>query len=200
MSKLLATLVRLKVRTLAFCGVRKLVELVLKYSLSDLNSSSASAHLSQCVASYRGGYTKEERRLIEGELFSGRLIGVTATCALELGVDIGDLDCTLHLGFPRSFSSLWQQAGRAGRSGRPSLSILVCHDSPVDQFFTRNPLVLFSTPSEPATLNPDNIYILRGHLLCAAKEVPLNSDLGALRDYSDDNGYSYTIKDKDLWG
>jgi hypothetical protein len=66
--------------------------------------------------------------------------------------------------------------------------------------YIRNPVVLFSTPPEPATLNPDNIYILRAHLLCAAKEVPLNSDLGALRDYNNNDRYLYTIKDKDLWG
>lgn len=93
--------------------VRKIVELVLRYTLQDLEQSAP--HLCDTVASYRGGYTKEERREIEVALFSGSLTGVCATCALELGIDIGSLDVTLHTGFPGSFSSLWQQAGRAGR-------------------------------------------------------------------------------------
>ena len=113
---------------------------------------------------------------------------------------------TLHLGFPRSFSSLWQQAGRAGRSGRSSLSILVCHDSPVDQFFCRNPAVLLGSPPEPATLNPDNIHVLRGHLLCAAKEIPLNSetwDANAGEDCTNrthSSSSSSFFSDIDLWG
>lgn len=112
---------------------------------------------------------------------------------------------TLHLGFPRSFSSLWQQAGRAGRSGRPSLSILVCHDSPVDQYFVRNPSVLLGSPPECATLNPDNIHVLRGHLLCAAKEIPLNSevwDTGNGRELGSTTSTSTSTSfcDYQLWG
>jgi DEAD/DEAH box helicase domain-containing protein len=114
---------------------------------------------------------------------------------LELGVDLGDLDAVLILGFPRSFSSLWQQAGRAGRSGRLSLSILICHDCPVDQFFVRHPSVLLHSSSEPATLNPDNIHILRGHLLCAAKEIPLNSELGDTATAG-----AFAMSDMQLWG
>ena len=174
---LFSAFVRLRIRTLAFCGVRKLVELVLRYSKKDLGSDRKHAHLAAHVSSYRGGYTKEERRLIESQLFGGSLLGVTATCALELGVDVGMLDCTLHMGFPRSFSSLWQQMGRCGRSGRPSLSIFVCFDSPVDQFFARNPAVLFHSPAEAVALNPENDAILRAHLLCAAKEIPLKDDV-----------------------
>ena len=105
---------------------------------------------------------------------------------------------TLHLGFPRSFSSLWQQAGRAGRSGRSALSILICHDSPVDQFFVRNPSILLRSPPESATLNPDNMHVLRGHLLCAAKEIPLNSDI--LNSVNNQGTSSSSRYDYDLWG
>ena len=112
----------------------------------------------------------------------------------------------MHLGFPRSFSSLWQQAGRAGRSGRPSLSILVCHDSPVDQFFARNPTVLLNSPHEPATLNPDNIHVLRGHLLCAAMEITLNAETWTVGGHkglsagAGGTGQAVTFDDSQLWG
>ena len=87
------------------------------------------------------------------------------------------LDATLHMGFPRSFSSLWQQMGRCGRGGRPSISIFICFDSPVDQFFARSPTVLFHSSPEAVAVNPDNDHILRAHLLCACSELPLsNSD------------------------
>ena len=117
------------------------------------------------------------KRLVEQSLFGGSLLGVTATCALELGVDVGMLDATLHMGFPRSFSSLWQQMGRSGRSGRPSISVFICFDSPVDQFFARSPSALFHSSPEAVAVNPDNDHILRAHLLCACSELPLsNSD------------------------
>ena len=132
-------------------------------------------HLRDYIASYRGGYTAQDRRDIESKLFSGQLLGVCATCALELGVDVGTLDVTLHLGYPGSISSLWQQAGRAGRGGRPSLSIIVCFDSPVDQYFARFPDKLLRAPVEGVVLGVDNPHILRGHLLCAASEERLNS-------------------------
>ena len=117
------------------------------------------------------------QRLVEQSLFGGSLLGVTATCALELGVDVGMLDATLHMGFPRSFSSLWQQMGRSGRSGRPSISVFICFDSPVDQFFARSPSVLFHSSPEAVAVNPDNDHILRAQLLCACSELPIsNSD------------------------
>jgi len=189
-ANIFTALVKRRLRTLAFCKVRKLVELVLSYSLRNLETSGA-AHLMSCVASYRGGYTKEERRSIESDLFSGRLLGVTATNALEVGIDVGTLDATLHMGFPGTFSSMWQQAGRAGRSGRSSLSIIVCFESPIDQYFARHPEVLFHSPVEPAILDVNNIHVLHAHLLCAAEEVSLN--------YHFSSGAS-RVFDLDLWG
>lgn len=189
-ASIFTALVKKHLRTLAFCKARKLVELVLNYSLRNLETSGA-AHLMSTMASYRGGYTKEERRSIESDLFSGRLLGVTATNALELGIDVGALDATLHMGFPGTFSSLWQQAGRAGRSGRSSLSIIVCFESPIDQYFARHPEVLFHSPVEPAILDVNNLHVLHAHMLCAAAEVPLN--------YPFVFGH-HGVCDMDLWG
>lgn len=171
---LLSCLVRRNIRTLAFCQSRKLVELVLKYSHERFSSEErSSGSVDSRLQSYRGGYTSEERRAIEQSLYSGQLIGVCATNALELGVDIGCLDVTLHLGYPGSVASLWQQAGRAGRSAAASTSILVCHHSSVsDQYFAANPNVLFAMRSEAVTV-ANNSEVLRMHLLQATKELPL---------------------------
>jgi len=175
-ARLLAFCVRMRLRTLCFCGTRKLVEIVNRMAQEELRSTYQAEHLIPCVASYRGGYTAEDRRKIEAGLFGGLLLGVVATCALELGVDVGSLDVTLQLGFPGSFSSMWQQAGRAGRSGRPSLNILVFWDGPVDQYFARQPDKLLRSPVEGVILGIDNPHVIRGHLLCAAHEESLNSN------------------------
>jgi hypothetical protein len=201
-SCLFSALVRQRLKTIAFCRTRKLVELVLGYTLRDLDVHNA-AHMRDSVVSYRGGYTKEERRGIETDLFSGRVLGVTATCALELGIDVGSLDATLHMGFPGTYASLWQQAGRAGRSGRPSLSVVVCFDGPIDQYFARNPSVLFHTPVEPAVLDVGNVHILYSHLRCAAEEIPLNYSFVGSRiaaSGTDASVQSSAVRDSDIWG
>jgi DEAD/DEAH box helicase domain-containing protein len=98
------------------------------------------------IAAYRAGYTPEQRRQIEADLFSGRLIGVTATSALELGIDVGGLDAAVLVGYPGTVASLWQQAGRAGRGSDPSLAVLIGLDNPLDQYFMRHPADLFGRP------------------------------------------------------
>ena len=108
------------------------LQLVLAYTREILRGTAP--HLGASVAVYRGGYSPEERRRVEGALFRGELRAVAATNALELGVDVGDLDLTLHLGFPGSVASLWQQAGRAGRREQASLSVYVAWDGPLDQY------------------------------------------------------------------
>ncbi|KAJ8613589.1 hypothetical protein CTAYLR_006167 [Chrysophaeum taylorii] len=168
-AKLLAALVTQNVRTLAFARTRKLVELVLGYA-RDLVPDALKPRL----AAYRGGYDKTERRLVEAGLFGGSLLGVVATSALELGVDVGDLDATLHLGHPGSIASLWQQAGRAGR--RPesrSVAVVVCWDAPIDQTFARCGSKLLERGVEPAILDASNETVIRDHLLCAAAERPV---------------------------
>jgi DEAD/DEAH box helicase domain-containing protein len=127
------------------------------------------------IAAYRAGYTPEQRRRIEKDLFQGRLLGVTATTALELGIDVGGLDAAVLLGYPGTVASLWQQAGRAGRGSEPSLAVLVALDNPLDQYFMRHPAELFGRPHEHALIDPDNVYVLARHLPCAAHEVPLTT-------------------------
>ena len=123
---------------------------------------------------YRAGYTAEERRAVEGSLLQGRLRGVCATNALELGIDVGALDVTLHLGFPGNVASLWQQAGRAGRREQQALSILIAFDGPFDQYFVRHPKRLFERPLERASIDPTNRQIMQQHCACAAFELPLD--------------------------
>jgi hypothetical protein len=169
---LFAELVRHGLRTLCFCTTRKLSELVLQYAIEALQDTGHHA-LCGLVTSYRGGYTPEQRRDIERKLFRDELRGVTATNALELGVDVGSMDATLHLGFQRSISSLWQQAGRAGRRNHKSLSIYVAWDAPIDQYFVQHPELLFGMALEATVLNLSNADILAPHLLCAASEAEL---------------------------
>ena len=163
---LLAALVKAKVRTLVFCKIRKLTELVLAYALRELEGTG----LASKIKAYRAGYTLSDRRRLERELFDGTLLGAVATSALELGVDIGGLDCTVLLGFPGSISSMWQQAGRSGRSGRDALTLMVLWDSPMEQYISRHPAYLFDRGVESIALDPENAIVLRSHVLCAAAE------------------------------
>ncbi|MFQ5873690.1 MAG: DEAD/DEAH box helicase, partial [Dehalococcoidia bacterium] len=161
------------VRTLAFARSRRLAELIYKYARDQLRLTNPG--LVDCIMPYRAGYLPEERRRIEKGLFDGDLLGVCATNALELGIDIGDLDATVLTGYPGSISSAWQQAGRSGRRGHPSLSFLIGLDNPLDQYFMRHPRDFFDKSHEHALVSPSNPYILGPHLLCAAYEWPLAS-------------------------
>ncbi len=158
-------------RTLTFTRTRRLAELIYVYARDRLKEESY--ELSQLVKPYRGGYMPEDRRKIERELFGGKLLGVVATNALELGIDSGGLEATVLDGYPGSISSTWQQAGRSGRSQGESLSFLVAWDNPLDQYFMRHPRDFFQRGFEHVLVNPANHYILKAHLLCAAWEKPL---------------------------
>jgi DEAD/DEAH box helicase domain-containing protein len=171
-TNLFTELVNQNIRTLTFARTRRLTELIYSYSRDKL--ARANSALAQRIKPYRAGYLPEVRRQIEQELFSGQLLGVVATVALELGVDIGDLEATVLTGYPGSIASTWQQAGRSGRGGEASLSFLIGLDGPLDQYFMRHPEAFFSKSFENALVNPDNPYILRAHLLCAAWELPLS--------------------------
>jgi len=171
---LFAELVSQGVRSLAFARSRRLTELIYVYARKRLTQ--ASADLSQRIKPYRAGYLPQDRRQIEQELFSGQLLGVVATNALELGIDIGDLEATVLTGYPGSMASAWQQAGRSGRGTEGALSFLIALDNPLDQYFMRHPDYFFEKSVENALVNPSNPYILRAHLLCAAWELPLTSD------------------------
>ena len=168
---LLSELVAGGIRTLVFARSRRLTELIYIYARDRLKEKAPG--LAPRLRPYRAGYLPELRREIERGLFDGELLGVVATTALELGVDIGSLEATVLNGYPGSIASAWQQAGRSGRRGERSLSFLIARDDPLDQYLMRHPQAFFQRPVEHALINPHNPYILALHLLCAAWEFPL---------------------------
>lgn len=168
---LFSRLVRSGIRNITFTKARVVAELIYRYAQADLSNDPDAASK---IMSYRGGYTAEQRRAIERALFEGSLVGVTATTALELGIDVGDLDACVLTGYPGSISSTWQQIGRAGRGRQSSLAILVALNNPVDQFIVRNPDYFFDSKNERAIVDPRNPYILAEHLLCATYELPVS--------------------------
>lgn len=171
-------LIKNSLRTIVFTRTRKLTELIYRYVRERLPTELAGA-----ISPYRAGYLVEDRRRIERGLFNGDLRGVVTTTALELGIDIGDIEATILTGYPGSISSTWQQAGRSGRDYRQALSFLVARNDPVDQYFMRHPDFFFTRNFESALINPDNLQILKSHLLCAAWEKPLdNSDTKLIGD------------------
>ena len=166
-ARLLSQLTSRGLRTICFAKSRKAAELIHRFAAERLDSATASR-----LAPYRAGYTPEQRREIERRLVEGELLGVTATDALELGIDIGLLDCAISVGFPGTVASLRQQWGRAGRRER-GLAILVASDDALDQFFAREPDALLSRRVEAAILDHANPRILDPHVLAAAFEAPL---------------------------
>ena len=170
---LLADLVVDGVQTVAFAHSRAGVEAIAASARRSLREVDPA--LESAVAAYRGGYLPEERRELEQRLRSGALRGLAATNALELGIDVSGLDAVLLAGWPGTLSSLWQQAGRAGRTGSRSLAILVAGDDPLDTYLIHHPEALFDRPVEAAVLDPQNPYILGPHLAAAASELPLTT-------------------------
>ncbi|MBA4866562.1 DEAD/DEAH box helicase [Streptomyces sp. PSKA54] len=179
---LLTDLVTQGVRTVAFVRSRRGAELISVIAQERLAALTSAAEtpgdrsLAQRVAAYRGGYLPEERRALERALHSGDLLGLAATTALELGVDVSGLDAVLIAGYPGTRASLWQQAGRAGRSGQGALAVLVARDDPLDTYLVHHPEALFQKPVESTVLDPDNPYVLAPHLCAAAAELPLTDD------------------------
>jgi DEAD/DEAH box helicase domain-containing protein len=167
---LLAAFVAEGHRAIAFTRSRKGTELVAAYAQRRLPPE-----LARAVRPYRGGYLAKERREIERELFAGNLLGVAATNALELGIDVGGLDACVLNGFPGTIASMWQQAGRAGRAQQQSAAVLVAGSDQLDQWLMAHPAEVFTRSPEPAVVNPDNPFVLLPHLACAAYEQPLTT-------------------------
>ncbi len=172
--ELMQALIEENAGTITFTKARVVAELIYKYVVDALRKRRPD--LARRVRPYRGGYLPRERREIEQQLFTGELLGVCSTTALELGIDVGSLDASIIVGFPGTLCSLWQQAGRAGRRQEESISIFVAYDDPVDQYLMRNPDFVFSQPLEHAVIDPENPHILAAQLGCAAFELPLSVD------------------------
>nr|WP_237742758.1 DEAD/DEAH box helicase [Actinopolymorpha alba] len=168
---LLADLVSDGVRTVAFIRSRRGAEVVAIQAREHL--ADVSPELSQQVAAYRAGYLPEERRALERALQDKRLLGVAATNALELGVDIAGLDAVLVAGYPGTRASLWQQAGRAGRGQQGALAVFVARDDPLDTYLVQHPDAVFGPPVEATVLDPDNPYVVKPHVAAAAAELPI---------------------------
>ena len=171
---LLADLVVEGARTIAFVRSRRGAESVSLGARRAL--SEAAPELVDRVAAYRAGYLPEERRALEGRLQTGDLVGVAATNALELGLDVSGLDAVVLTGWPGTVASVWQQAGRAGRRGQGALAVFVARDDPLDTYLVHHPQALFGRPVETTVLDPANPYVLGPHLGCAAAELPLTEE------------------------
>nr|MDT0660110.1 DUF1998 domain-containing protein [Micromonospora sp. DSM 115978] len=170
---LLADAVAAGTRTLAFVRSRRGAEVVASTARRALDE--AVPGLGARVAAYRAGYLREDRRALERALLDGDLLGLASTNALELGVDLVGLDAVLICGYPGTRASLWQQAGRAGRSGDAALAVLVARDDPLDSYLVHHPEALFGHPVEATVLDPSNPYVLGPQLCCAAAEAPLTT-------------------------
>ncbi len=169
-TRLFIELIKRGIKTIVFSKSRQAAELILKYAQRELKKH---PKLKSKITAYRAGYLPAERRKIEKRLFDGELLGVSSTPALEYGIDVGELEASIINGFPGTIASTWQQAGRAGRRETGSLSILVAQEDPLDQYYMSHPSKFFSQAHEAAVFDPENLYVLSKHLLCAAFEKPL---------------------------
>jgi len=168
---LVIALAQMDLQTLCFSGSRAITELLTRWTREELREKNP--NLVSRVASYRAGYLPEERRDLEHKLRERELQVLFSTNALELGIDIGSLDAVVMVGYPGTMISTWQQAGRAGRGQEDAFAALVAYPNPLDQYFISHPDRFFGNPLENALLNPENPQVLKGHLLCAASELPL---------------------------
>jgi DEAD/DEAH box helicase domain-containing protein len=166
-SQLLEASLKRGLRTIVYTQSRKLSELVSIWTQHRLGD------MADKLSSYRAGCLPEERREIEEKLADGTLLGVIATSALELGIDIGDLDICILVGYPGTVMATWQRGGRVGRKQNESLIVLVAQEDSLDQHFMRNPTDFFERSVEATVLNPLNRTIMKRHLVCGAAELPI---------------------------
>lgn len=203
--KFAADLIAARVRTLVFGQSRNAVEIMLKYLRDRFDDPT----IKNAIVAYRGGYLPDTRRRIESGLRDGQLLGVVATNALELGIDIGDLDAVVCAGYPGSLAGSWQRFGRAGRRGEPSLAVLVSSSAPLDQYLAHHPELLFEGAIEEARVDPGNTEIVVQHLKCAAFEMPFerqepygalgSDDTEAALTYLESHGVVHGGEDRFYW-
>ncbi len=177
-SELISHLVEARCRFITFCRSRRGVEVVLKEARDKLSNlpeqPSLGRDLSHKVAGYRGGYTRKERKAIEKKLAQGDLVGVIATKALELGIDVGDFELAIICGFPETKASFWQQIGRVGRRGKKGIGILILDVNSRDQYIALDPDYLLQSGLESAVIDKNNLFIQLAHVRAAAAELPLS--------------------------
>jgi len=157
-------------KTIAFTKARKITELIYSWLMQ------GAPKLADKVSAYRAGYLAEERREIEQKLFQGELLGVVSTSALEMGIDIGELDVCILVGYPGTITQTWQRGGRVGRKERESLIVLVAMQNALDQYFMKHPRAFFESGYEAAVVDPHNKPILKAHIECAASELAIPVD------------------------
>ena len=182
--ELMAELIRRSVPTITFSKAKMTAEMIHRYVCDALGKKAP--HMIRKVTPYRGGYRPEERREIEKRLFSGELMGVSATRALELGIDVGSLEACIVVGYPGTLASFFQQSGRAGRGERDSLVVLIGLDTAINQYVMTHPEYIFGRPLEQAVIDRDNPFVVLSHLRCATHEIPLDDDeVGVFGPYAD---------------
>ncbi len=202
--KLAAELISNQIQTIVFTTSRLNVEVLTKYLKDEFTKGKPLDN--HFVTGYRGGYLPTLRRQIERGLRERDIMGVVSTNALELGIDIGDLESCIMVGYPGSIASTWQQAGRAGRRMGHSLAILIARSNPMDQFIVENPDYFFSRSPEHCRVNPDNLLILLHHLKSAAFELPFErgerfggENLEELLDYLEEKGVLHRVDERWHW-
>ncbi|MDP9264959.1 MAG: DEAD/DEAH box helicase [Chloroflexota bacterium] len=198
-----ATLLASGVQTIAFARSRVQTELLLTYLRARFPVPQWPAGL---IRGYRGGYLPSERRAIERGLRDGSVRGVVSTNALELGIDIGALQAAVLVGYPGTVASTWQQMGRAGRREELSAAFLVATSSPTDQYIVQHPQYVLERPPEAGLVNPDNLYVLVGHLKCGAFELPFErserfgtEDTPGVLSYLDEQGILHEADGRYHW-
>src|SRR6266700_7154761 len=200
--RIAAPWIKSSVQTIVFCRSRLAVEVMLSYLRQDL---APRLDASQRVRGYRAGYLPLHRREIEAGLRNGDITGVVSTNALELGIDIGSLQCAVLVGYPGTIASTWQQLGRAGRRSG-SVGVFVASSSPLDQFIVRHPEYFLGADPEEGLIDPDNLLLLAGHLQAGLFELPFEADerlgrtdVGELLRLFEEDGSATRSGDRWFW-